>query len=116
MADYFPNLYREVVSSLADPRIKTRTDIPSRQSLLTFCANSLLYWTVGSYLRVKSYLLNRKLGRLGDRKKQFELKIGKDHCIFESNRYRELRGLYGELERQTGAQSASPRFVQKWET
>jgi hypothetical protein len=60
--------------------------------------NSFLYYTLGSFLRMKSWALNRKITKRGRRSAIFATRISKSCCIYESNGYRNLRGIYGELE------------------
>jgi hypothetical protein len=59
--------------------------------------NSFLYLTLGSFIRMKSWALNRKFTKAAWHSAIFTTKVGKGHHIYESNRYRRLRGMYGEL-------------------
>lgn len=60
--------------------------------------NSFLYFTLGSFIRMKSWALNRKFTKAAWHSAIFATKIGKGHHIYESNRYRRLRGMYRELD------------------
>ena len=60
--------------------------------------NSFLYYTLGSFLRMKSWALNRKFTKAARHSSIFALRIGMGFYIYESNRYRKLRGMYGEME------------------
>lgn len=57
--------------------------------------NRFLFLVVGSYIGVKSWLLNRRLAKSGRRGDCFRLRKGVDHLIYESGRYLELRQVYG---------------------
>ncbi len=59
--------------------------------------NSFLYHTLGSFLRMKSWALNRKLTKTAWHSSIFETRIGKGHYVLESNRYRNLRRLYADV-------------------
>jgi hypothetical protein len=63
--------------------------------------NSFLYHTVGSFLRMKSWALNRKLTKAASHSSIFNTRIGKGYYIYESNRYRRLRRMYGGLGEDT---------------
>jgi hypothetical protein len=60
--------------------------------------NAFLYYTLGSFLRIKSWALNRKLTKEGWHSSVFVMKLGRGHYIFESKRYQKLRKMYGGLE------------------
>jgi hypothetical protein len=62
--------------------------------------NSFLYRTLGSFLRMKSWALNRKLTKAAWHSSVFATKIGTGHYIYESNRYRKLKRMYRELEKE----------------
>lgn len=62
--------------------------------------NSFLYHTLGSFLRMKSWALNRKLAKAARDSSLFETRIGKRYYYYESNRYRKLRKMYREIERE----------------
>jgi len=94
MAEYFPKLYSLQVAKSSIRKVKMK-----RVSSLSRIVNLFLYYTAGSYIKVKSYLLNRKLTR--DRKfsSLFKLRIGMDHCIYESQDYLRLRKMYAAFRR-----------------
>jgi len=60
--------------------------------------NSFLYYTLGSFLRMKSWALNRKFTKAAWHSAIFTTRISAGYYIYESNRYRKLRRMYGELE------------------
>lgn len=95
MAGYFPAFYgmRLRDTGPAEPSRKVQTGPRG-----SFVVNSFLYHTLGSFLRVKSWALNRKLAKAARGSSLFETKIGKGYYYYESNRYRKLRKMYGEME------------------
>lgn len=62
--------------------------------------NAFLFHTLGSFLRLKSWALNRRLAKAGWRSSAFTTRIGKGHYIYESTRYRKLRKMYDVLGRE----------------
>ena len=62
--------------------------------------NSFLFFTLGSFLRMKSWALNRKFTKAAWHSSIFAVRIGMGFYIYESNRYRKLRRMYGELEEE----------------
>ena len=95
---YFPRMYDERVSKDDDTRGGISVNVRGN-SFFEREFNSLLYLTVGTYIRIKSILLNRKFRRTGQKSRFFSLRIGRNHCIYESMSYRELRRMYSLLER-----------------
>lgn len=95
MSQYFPVLHEERVRE-TQPGGRGSTRLATAR---TSVVNFALYYTVGSFLRMKSWALNRRFAKLGERPAEFATKIGVDHCIYESNRYRKLGRMYHELER-----------------
>jgi hypothetical protein len=59
--------------------------------------NSFLYHTLGSFLRMKSWALNRKLTKSASHSSIFKTRVGKGYYVYESNSYRRLRRMYGGL-------------------
>jgi len=98
IAEYFPKLYELRFGSLNDPSYSPETQSLSDTSTVKKIANMFLYYAVGTYIRMKSNLLNRKLTKMGKKSSIFKLRVGKDHCIYESASYRELRKMYSQLE------------------
>lgn len=87
MSGYYPSAYKSVGAHAS-----TRT--PGRPSSFDRVLNRALFLTVGSLIRLKSSLLNRRLratGRWGD---VFMVRCGEDHLVYESNRYSTLRRQY----------------------
>lgn len=98
MGEYFPSFYSmrlgETGSTGGNPP-RTGTADKSGSAFL----NSFLYHTLGAFLRIKSWTLNRKLAKAGWESAIFVTKTGPGHYIYESNRYRKLRSMYGEMEK-----------------
>ena len=95
MKQYFPALYAmRIRESNSGGQAAPLTVTKPRPSVL----NLGLYYTVGSFLRIKSWALNRRFAKRGLLSSEFEARIGPDVCIYESNRYRMLGRMYHELE------------------
>ncbi len=98
MAGYFPKLY-----ALRSDHKTRRTNGGNRHRQLGTrrVLNKFLYFTVGSYIRAKAFLLNRRLRKENKRSSIFRLRIGEDHCIYESTRYQSMRKMYRETADRT---------------
>lgn len=92
MRRLFPNLYATRTGSPMTPARRGRPSIKNR------VANLLLFHTVGRYIQMKSMLENRRVAKYGDRGRLFETRLGHDHCIYESLRYRQMRKIYSRIE------------------
>jgi hypothetical protein len=92
MAQYFPKLYGVRVRGL-----KLNRPDEFKESTANRIANLFLYYTAGSYIKIKSHLLNRKFTKKGKKSALFRLRIGHDHCIYESADYVKLRRMYATL-------------------
>jgi hypothetical protein len=94
----FPKLYAQRLQ-----RYKIRSNLNTREtannlgSSIRRIVNLLLYYTAGTYIRIKANLLNRKLSRMGKSSSEFKLRIGLDHCIYESADYMNLRKMYSRM-------------------
>lgn len=92
---YFPKMYRARVSELlANKREGYENSFSDDSSIVRKIANRLLEHTLGNYIRVKSYLLNRRFAKAKENKRIFKVKINNGSCLFESNDYLELRKKY----------------------
>ena len=100
MESYFPVFYRMRLreAKLEEPRGPRPVPAVKEGSVVV---NSLLYFIVGSFLRMKSWALNRRLTKEALRSSVFETKIGRGHYIYESNRYKNLSAIYEELAGET---------------
>lgn len=94
ISDYFPKLHR---TRKARPVNPVKTIGVSWQTAGRKALNHFLFLTVGNYVRVKSILLNRKLRKGGFHDSTFTVESNRDHCIFESQSYRNLRRIYSEF-------------------
>ncbi len=94
MAEYFPKLY-----TLRVRNSKRESVIAGPDSARTRIANLFFYYTAGTYIKVKSHLLNRKFMKARKTASLFQLRIGPDHCIYESVEYVRLRNLYSRLKK-----------------
>ncbi len=94
ISNYFPRLYQHRTSVIhREPvTIEQAASTPSRKFL-----NLVLLFLTGNYIRVKSLMLNRRLRRQGKTHSFFAVKIGRDHCVFESARYVRLQNMYREF-------------------
>jgi hypothetical protein len=102
MEGYFPVLYRTRLRE-TDPGARSgpppsSEGRPRPGSAAATVANAFLCCVLGSFLRMKSWALNRKLTRAAWFSAIFDMKFGRGHYIFESKRYERLRAMYGELE------------------
>jgi hypothetical protein len=101
MAQYFPKLYALRIKSL----MKANSPSGINASVASRFANLFLYYIAGSYIRLKSHLLNRRFMKNQKRSSLFRLRIGPDHCIYESADYVRLKGLYTGLQKAEAIQS-----------
>lgn len=90
MERYFPKLYSRVKSS----RVPSSGPAPGAGNIVL---NSFLYYTLGTYVKIKAFLLSARLRRKGRAPAEFHADIGKDRCVYESNRYRRLRSMYRKM-------------------
>lgn len=104
MESYFPLFYRMRLheARLEEPRGPRTVAAVAEGSAVM---NSLLYSIVGSFLRIKSWALNRKLTKHALHSSVFETKIGRGHYVYESNRYKDLSTIYQELSEETARTS-----------
>jgi hypothetical protein len=104
MESYFPVFYRMRLreAELEEPRGTGPVSAVKGGSVVV---NSLLYFIVGSFLRIKSWALNRRLTKEARHSSVFETKIGRGHYIYESNRYRNLSVIYEELAEETATRT-----------
>ena len=103
MSNYFPKLYRQRTGTPED-LFGDHSVSPPLQKFL----NLLLRVLVGNYIAVKSAMLNQKLRKQDRSSSIFTLKLGSDHCIFESARYAHLRHMYRQFSDKTRQSRQSP--------
>ncbi|MBI3858670.1 MAG: hypothetical protein HY296_00300 [Thaumarchaeota archaeon] len=92
MAEFFPTLFA----------LKTARGTADRSSLSSrrFSGEILerfLYVVVGAYVRMRADCANRKLAKEGNFGSVFRAMAGRDHLIYESNRYANLRKRYANF-------------------
>ncbi len=90
MKNFYPNLYWSKLKGKTVGSINN----DSGSSAIKRILNSYLYHIVAGYIRLKSNLLNRRLTKEGKVSSIFAVRLGEDHCIYESVRYRQLREMY----------------------
>ncbi|SRR5579875_64550 len=106
MRAYFPAMYAAKIGggdrdtqefqSRHSQDLVTPARVRPRERIL----NLFLYATAGTYIRMKSYLLNRRFAKKRQKSRAFRLRIGPDRCIYESLNYLELRKMYSKLEKR----------------
>jgi hypothetical protein len=102
MGRYFPKLYAERVRNFDKQKIEYTNSSP-----LARVANMFLFYVAGTYIKTKSLLLNRKYAKQGRRSSLFKVRLGLDHCIYESIRYLELRRAYSSLREKSADEKRS---------
>jgi hypothetical protein len=98
MEEYFPAFYNMRLRETSAPGREPPLD-GARGRRGSPVLNAFLYHTLGRFLRMKAWTLNRKLTKAGWHSAVFATRVGAGHYIYESNRYRSLRRMYGELEK-----------------
>jgi hypothetical protein len=100
LSDYFPKLHKlRTARHVETEKVVTVTCPTATRKVL----NHFLFLTVGNYVRLRSNLLNRKFRKIGRHDSFFRIISGRDHCIFESQSYQELRRIYGEFKPHSAA-------------
>lgn len=94
MKKLFPRLYSARLKKTEGSETR-RPD--ARTSLTARIVNWYLFATLGRYIVLKAWLLNRRFAKEGRLEHAFTTDIGKDHLIYESNRYRMIRKMYDSL-------------------
>lgn len=95
IGDYFPTLYELKLRETGSERDGRGKSSESGSAVL----NAFLYLTAGSFLRIKSWATNRRLGKSMRSSDVFSTRMGPGHYIYESNRYKKLRTMYEEIEK-----------------
>jgi hypothetical protein len=107
MGGFFPRMYARGLTEAVGPARSLDSARGTGRAL-----NALLYRTVGTYVRMKAYLLNRRYRSALDTPAVFRVLIGPGHCIYESNRYDGLRRMYeGRRRRPTTSAAAAAAAV-----
>ncbi|HZY47460.1 MAG TPA: hypothetical protein VFE96_06650 [Candidatus Bathyarchaeia archaeon] len=95
ISSFYPKLYKQ--KTLNSP---SETSFPTSSSASSRFLNLLVYFVVGKYVNLKSELLNRQFQRQRKYRSIFEVRMAKDHLVFESNHYTRLRKIYRKLSRR----------------
>lgn len=98
MGEYFPSFYSMWLAETEPLGRQPPCNGAAREGGSALL-NSFLFRTLGVFLRMKSRMLNRKLAKARWESAIFVTKMGPGHYIYESNRYRKLRSMYGEIEK-----------------
>ncbi|MDG6906974.1 MAG: hypothetical protein JRN20_14470 [Nitrososphaerota archaeon] len=94
MEEYFPKMYRERTE-----RIPVENVTINSGSHFQKIVNLFVYFTAGSYIKLKSYLLNRKYAKEKRWSSLFRVRVAEDHCIYESAKYLNLKKLYEPMDK-----------------
>ncbi len=109
ISNYFPQLYKNRMGTRAPEETHGMQRPPPRTRKFLNC---LLWVLVGRYILTKSALLNRRFRKKGMSSSLFRVRLGPDHCIFESVRYSRLRAMYAQFNDwslQVGQSSSSSK-------
>jgi len=92
ISDLYPSAYAATKRPTPDSPRRS-----ARPSAFGGVVNRFLYFTVGTYIKIKSALLNRRLTALGQTDGVFAIRSAEDHLIYESQRYANLRREYSAV-------------------
>lgn len=95
-ASWISSFYPEAYSM----RRRQTTNAPSprrRAGLFECLLDRMLFVMVGSFLRMKASVLNRRLARRQRSEGAFFVRAGFDHLLYESARYSKLRHIYSTV-------------------
>jgi hypothetical protein len=106
LSDYFPKLHRLRKAQQGETLEEMEV---TRPAVARKALNHFLFLTVGSYVRLKSILLNRKLRKTRRPDSLFMVISGRDHCIFESQSYQQLRRMYSEFKPYSAEHQSSKK-------
>jgi hypothetical protein len=99
ISSHFPKMYLARISNLQKEN-KSSIGItckPEKFATLKKILNDFLFYSLGTYIRIKSNAFNKRLRMSGNAQKIFRAKIERGKCIFESNDYLALRKKYAAL-------------------
>jgi hypothetical protein len=91
MASFYPAAYSAITG-----RAGEEMDVRRKPSRIAIVQNMFLSFTVGTFIKMKSSLLNRKLLSSGQEDSLFAVRCAHDHLFHESNRYLALRRKYSD--------------------
>ena len=96
MKSYFPSLYKRKLREMG-PAAECPHPPTNKAARIM---NSWLFLTVGSYVALKAWILNRTLAKQGRSGAIFYTKIGPGQLEYASRRYVELGKMYQALEKR----------------
>lgn len=95
MSYLFPSLYERRLKESASA---AESPVAGKKGSRTL--NMLLYLTVGSYVSLRAWILNRKYAKEGNVDDIFATKIGPDRLEYVSRSYAELGKMYQPLQKR----------------
>ena len=95
MRSYFPNAYDR---RLGEASLRKNPNPAAERG--SSVINSLLFITLGSYVSLRAWILNRRLAKQGRADAIFKTTIGPGHLEYASRRYLELGKMYQALEKR----------------
>ena len=98
MRSYFPSLYERKLSELRQAAGPRRTQGGEEGG--SRVANLFLFRTLGWYIYLRAWVLNRKLAKFGRKGAIFSTRIGPGQLEYVSRRYVEIGRMYRTLERR----------------
>jgi hypothetical protein len=108
ISNYFPRLYRQRTRGYVPEEGTESIEERSAPSPAWRFLNLLLCHLIGRYISAKSFMLNLKFKKQGMSSSLFAVKIGPDHCIFESARYSHLRTMYRSFNTKPSGEELIP--------
>jgi hypothetical protein len=106
MRSYFPSLYERKLRELKPPAHEgggggSRGPTPGEGTgAMSRVVNHFLFLTLGWYIYLRAWVLNRKLAKLGRKGAIFSTRIGPAQLEYVSRRYVEIGRMYQALERR----------------
>jgi hypothetical protein len=95
-AEWMSSFYPSVYAAKKGRGGRSRPARPNPR-LFDIIVDRFLYVFVGTFISLKSIILNRKLARHERSQSVFKVRAGEDHLIYESTRYTQLRAAYSVL-------------------
>ena len=95
MKSFFPTLYER---RLAEVGSREGRHLPGKKGYRI--VNSWLFLTLGSYVALRAWVMNRKLAKQGRTEAIFKTWIGPGRLEYSSRRYLELGKMYQDLEKR----------------
>lgn len=96
IGDIYPAKYEKISLGNSGEQLEESADQERSSSAWIRILNLFLYATVGNYIRLKSYFLNRKYLKSRNGNRLFKARIDIDRQVFESSEYIELGRKYAD--------------------